>query len=64
MAVVLRRSGIAGTITSRTLERVPATEGPGAWLERRRRDAGEILARVLPAPQAGLISALAVGVLQ
>ena len=57
----LRRSGIAGTITSRTLERVPATEGPGAWLERRRRDAGEILARVLPAPQAGLAAGILIG---
>jgi competence protein ComEC len=57
----LRRSGIAGTITSRTLERVPATEGPAAWLERRRRDAGEILARILPAPQAGLAAGILIG---
>ncbi len=57
----LRRSGIAGTITSRTLERVPATDGPAAWLERRRRDAGEILARVLPAPQAGLAAGILIG---
>jgi len=57
----LRRSGIAGTITSRVLERVPATEGPAAWLERRRRDAGEILARVLPAPQGGLAAGILIG---
>jgi competence protein ComEC len=57
----LRRSGIAGTITSRTLERVPATEGPAAWLERRRRDGGEILARMLPAPQAGLAAGILIG---
>ncbi len=57
----LRRSGIAGTITSRTLERAPVTEGPAAWLERRRRDAGEVLARVLPAPQAGLAAGILIG---
>ena len=57
----LRRSGIAGTVTARTVERVPAPVGPAAWLEARRRDAGEILATVLPAPQAGLASGILVG---
>ncbi len=57
----LRRSGIGGTVDARRLERVPAPAGPAAWLERRRRDAGELLARVLPAPQAGLAAGILVG---
>ena len=57
----LRRAGIAGTLTARHLERVPAPPGPAAWLERRRRDAGEILAQVLPAPQAGLAAGILIG---
>ena len=57
----LRRSGIAGTLAARGLERVPARAGPAAWLERRRRDAGELLAQVLPAPQAGLAAGILVG---
>jgi competence protein ComEC len=57
----LRRSGIAGTLTARDLERVPAPPGPAAWLEHRRRDAGEILAQVLPAPQAGLAAGVLIG---
>ena len=57
----LRRSGIAGTLMARDLERVPAPPGPAAWLEHRRRDAGEILAQVLPAPQAGLAAGILIG---
>ncbi len=57
----LRRAGIAGTLTARHVERVPAPPGPAAWLERRRRDAGEILAQVLPAPQAGLAAGILIG---
>jgi competence protein ComEC len=57
----LRRAGVAGTVTARHLERVPAPSGPAAWLEHRRRDAGELLARVLPAPQAGLAAGILVG---
>ena len=57
----LRRAGIAGTVTARTLDRAPAPGGPAAWLEGRRRDAGEILASVLPAPQAGLAAGILVG---
>ncbi len=57
----LRRAGIAGTLTARGLERVPAQGGPAAWLERRRRDAGELLAQTLPAPQAGLAAGILVG---
>lgn len=57
----LLRSGISGTVIAHRLERVPAPPGPAAWLERRRRDAGELLARVLPAPQAGLAAGILVG---
>ncbi len=57
----LRRSDIAGTVTARTLDRVPAGGGPAAWLEAGRRDAGEILASVLPAPEAGLAAGILVG---
>ena len=57
----LERIGVAGTLRSRTLELVPATEGPAAVLEGIRRAAGERLAAVLPEPEAGLAAGILIG---
>lgn len=57
----LRRTGVAATLTAYRLDLAGADAGPLAWLERRRRDAGELLAITLPAPQAGLAAGIVVG---
>ena len=57
----LERIGVAGTLRSRTLELVPATDGPAAVLEGIRRAAGERLAAVLPEPEAGLAAGILIG---
>jgi competence protein ComEC len=57
----LERSGVAGTILSRSLEiEVGPAEASGA-LESVRRDAATALARVLPEPEAGLAAGILIG---
>ncbi len=57
----LARSGIGATARSRTLERLGADGSPLAALEGIRRAAAELITRVLPEPQAGLATAMAIG---
>ena len=59
----LRRSGVVGTIRSRTLERLadPAAIRPEVALERLRRSSGDALTRALPEPEAGLAAGILVG---
>jgi competence protein ComEC len=57
----LRRSRIAGSITSGTIGRLPSGGGSGAWLEMRRRTAHDLIASVLPEPHAGLASGILIG---
>jgi len=57
----LARSGVGWTLRSRELERLDAAGASVAGLERVRRDAGELLARSLPQPQAGLAGAIVIG---
>jgi competence protein ComEC len=57
----LRRAGIAGTLTATELERLPSGSAPLAWLEERRRTAGDLIGRVLPEPEAGLASGMVLG---
>jgi competence protein ComEC len=57
----LARSGIGHTVRSRKLERLDGSDSPVAALEQMRRAAGELLARSLPEPQAGLGAAIIVG---
>jgi competence protein ComEC len=57
----LRRNGIAGSITSSGVERLPPAPGLAAWLEVRRRTARELIASVLPEPEAGLASGILIG---
>jgi competence protein ComEC len=57
----LARSGIGYTLRSRQLNLVPTDLTPAAELGHLRRDAGDVLARVLPEPQAGLAAAIVIG---
>ena len=57
----LLRIGAAGTLTSRTLDVLPAPDDPGRRLEELRRGAAEALARVLPEPEAGLAAGILIG---
>jgi competence protein ComEC len=57
----LRRTGVAATLASWSLERLGRSEGPGVELERLRRSWGDLLAHVLPVPQAGLAAGILVG---
>lgn len=59
----LRRSGLVGTIRSRTLDRLDDPSGlrPGVALERLRRSSGDALTRSLPEPEAGLAAGILVG---
>src|SRR5436190_6894144 len=57
----LLRIGAAGTLTSRTLEVLPAPDDPARRLEELRRGAAEALARVLPEPEAGLAAGILIG---
>lgn len=60
-AEYLARNGIAYTLRSRELERLVADDSPIVALEQLRRTAGELIARSLPEPQAGLGAALIIG---
>ena len=57
----LRRSGIAGTLRTGTLELVAHAGSAAGLLERTRRAAGDSLARALPEPAAGLAAGILVG---
>jgi competence protein ComEC len=57
----LARTGIEQTSRARTMERVGSDGSPSAALEGVRRAASDLLARVLPEPQAGLATAMAIG---
>ncbi len=57
----LRRIGVAGTLRSRSLERLGRDGGAASLLERTRRAAGDALARALPEPAAGLAAGILVG---
>ena len=57
----LRRSGIAGTLRTGTLELVGHAGNAAGLLERTRRAAGDSLARALPEPAAGLAAGILVG---
>ncbi len=56
----LARSGAVATVRLRSAERLPST-GPIAELEGLRRGGGDLLARALPAPQAGLAAGILIG---
>ncbi len=57
----LRRSGIAGTIRSRTIERLPTSTDLGRLIARFRASAGDALEAALPEPEAGLAAGIVVG---
>ncbi len=57
----LDRIGAWGTLDARTLEVRQRPTDPGARLEGLRRDAGELLTRVLPEPEAGLAAGILIG---
>jgi competence protein ComEC len=57
----LARSGIAFTLRAREFEQLGGDDSPIAALEHVRRGAGEVLARGLPEPQAGLAAAIIIG---
>ena len=57
----LVRTGVAGTIQSRSLEIEPGPAEPAAALETIRRGAATTLARVLPEPEAGLAAGILIG---
>ncbi len=57
----LRRTGVAGTLRSRTLQIQARAGDAAALLERTRRAAGDSLARALPEPAAGLAAGILVG---
>jgi competence protein ComEC len=57
----LERLGAWGTLDGRTLVLLERADDPMTWLEGRRRDAGEALARVLPEPEAGLAAGILIG---
>jgi competence protein ComEC len=57
----LERSGIAYTVRARRLQLVSTGDTPAAALHDVRRGAGDLLGRALPEPQAGLATAVLVG---
>jgi competence protein ComEC len=57
----LRRTGVAGTLRSRTLEIHPTSADPATGLERLRRGAGAALAASIPEPEAGLAAGIVIG---
>ncbi len=57
----LARIGAWGTLDARTLQRHQRPTDPGTVLESLRRDAGELLTRVLPEPEAGLAAGILIG---
>ena len=57
----LRRSGVAGTLRTGTLDLVAHARDAAGLLERIRRAAGDSLARALPEPAAGLAAGILVG---
>jgi competence protein ComEC len=57
----LVRSGISGTLRSRSLEVRTGTDGPGPTLEGLRRGAADALTLSLPEPHAGLAAGILVG---
>ncbi len=57
----LRRSGVAGTLRTGTLEVLAQASDAAGLLERIRRAAGDSLARALPEPAAGLAAGILVG---
>jgi competence protein ComEC len=57
----LRRTGVAGTVRSRTLVATGSSDEPGAVLERWRRGAGDALAAAIPEPEAGLAAGIVIG---
>ena len=57
----LRRTGIAGTIRSRSLERLPSEAAGDNALELLRRHAAAALAAAIPEPEAGLASGIVIG---
>ena len=57
----LARSGLGSTVRARTLERLGVDGSPVAALEGLRRASAGLITRVLPEPQAGLATAMAIG---
>ena len=57
----LARLGAWGTLDARTLELVDRPNDPVTSLEHLRRDAGDVLTRVLPEPEAGLAAGILIG---
>jgi competence protein ComEC len=57
----LERLGAWGTLDARSIEVLPRPVDPGTTLEGWRRDAGELLTRVLPEPEAGLAAGILIG---
>ncbi|HWP62385.1 MAG TPA: ComEC/Rec2 family competence protein, partial [Candidatus Binatia bacterium] len=57
----LRRSGLAGSATARTSERMGRRESPAALLATARTAAADALARTIPEPEAGLAAGILVG---
>jgi competence protein ComEC len=57
----LARLGAWGTLDARRLDVVERPMDPASWLERRRRDAGDLLTRALPEPEAGLAAGILIG---
>ena len=57
----LERLGAWGTLDARMLELVDRPADPVTRLERLRRDAGDVLTRVLPEPEAGLAAGILIG---
>ena len=57
----LRRTGIAGTLRTRSLEVLPGSADLGTVLERLRRHADAALAAAIPEPEAGLAAGILIG---
>jgi competence protein ComEC len=57
----LERLGAWGTLDVRSMEVLERPVDPGTLLESWRRDAGEMLTRVLPEPEAGLAAGILIG---
>ncbi len=57
----LRRTGVAGTLRSRSLAVIGRDPGPASILERVRRGAGDALSAALPEPAAGLAAGILLG---
>jgi hypothetical protein len=57
----LRRTGVTGTLRTRSLEVLPGNEDLGTALERLRRHADAALAAAIPEPEAGLASGIVIG---